>query len=153
MPLKKPKSAPLPLPFKDISSSDDEGKRMLALRMKRELVNGSGYSWNNKRSRWQRLASWPRERLPFALAGIGMGFALIGMFIIAADTGFVPPPRIIYVESWDSSRTAADALRDQEEAMDRLRAEVARNRAALAEAEARQRALEAERAAAARASS
>lgn len=152
MPIKKPKAEKLPSPFQDLEKSGDDSQRMRAIRMKQELDTAGGFSWNAPRqSLIRRLLAWPRQRLAFALLAAGMGAGLIGAFALVADTGYVPPPTIIYIESWGADRTREDAAADQKEAMDKLRAEVARNRAALAAAEARARALEAEQAAAARA--
>ena len=154
MPIKKPKTKPLPAPFRDLEKSEDEGQRYRAIRMQREMAAMEGVSWNApKPGLWQRFRQQPRHRILAAILAAGMGMGLIGAFVLAADTGYVPGPKLIYFESWGADRTAADAVADQKEAMDRLRAEVERNRAAVAAAEARAKALEAERAAAARASS
>ena len=154
MPLRKPRARPLPMPFKEPEWTGDENQRLRMIRLRREMANGEGYSWSDPPpGLWQRLQRWPRYRLVFAIMAAGMGMGLVGMFVVASNTGFKPPPQIIYFENWGAGRTAEDARADQKEAMDRLRAEVEANRAAVAAAEARARALEAERAAAARASS
>lgn len=142
------------MPFSDPEQGADEDARYRAIRMKRELATSEGYSWSAPPQTWQqRLRAWPRQRLLFALMAAGMGVGLVGVFVVASNTGYVPPPRMIYFENWRAGRTAEDAQADQKEAMDRLRAEVAANRAAVAAAEARAKALEAERAAARHASS
>lgn len=154
MPIKKPKITALPTPFVDLEKSADDDQRRRALLMKRELSEGAGYSWNAERPGfWARFRERPKQRLLGAVLAGGMGLVLIGAFTIMGDTGIVAPERVVFFESWGGNRTAADAQADQDEAMDKLRAEVARNRAAVAAAEARAKALEAERAAAARASS
>ena len=154
MPLKKPKTRPLPMPFKDPEHGEDEDARYRAIRMKRELAISEGYSWSAPLLTWQqRLRAWPRHRLLFALMAVAMGVGLVGVFVLASNTGYVPPAQVIYFENWRAGRTAEDAQADQKEAMDRLRAEVAANRAAAAAAEARATAMEAERAAARHASS
>lgn len=153
MPLKKPKPVKLPAPFKDLETSEDDDTRRRALLMKRELQQVEGFSWNAP-------AQTPVERIRRnvgrhfwpALAATGMGALLISAFVIAANTGVEAPLRVVYVESWRGTRTAEEAVAAREEAMDVLRAEVAENRRLLAEAQARQQALDAERAAARQAS-
>jgi hypothetical protein len=149
MPLKKPKQVKLPAPFADLEKSADDDQRRRALLMKRELSGMEGASWNEPaESWWGRLKANPRHQTWGMVAAIGMGALLISAFYIAADTGIERPEFIVYAESWGSDRTAEDAVAEREEAMDRLRAEVMANRAAVAAAEARAKALEAERAAA-----
>ena len=82
-----------------------------------------------------------------------LGFAIVIGFLVAMDSGISVPERIVFMQSWGADRTAEDAIRDREEAMDRLRAEVAANRRALEQQQAREKALAAERAAARQATS
>ena len=154
MPIKKPKAKPRPAPFRDLEKSDDESQRYRAIRMQREMATMEGVSWNAPRpGLWQRIRQQPRHRLVAAILAAGMGMGMVGAFVLAADTGYVPAERLIYFDSWGANRTSADAVADQKEAMDKLRAEVERNRAAVAAAEARAKALEAEKAAARQATS
>jgi hypothetical protein len=158
VPLKKPKSAPLPAPFKDIAASGDEDKIMAARVIKRELDAAEGFSWNAKaeapKGPLGHLRAIPAHRKWFALASLGMGGVIILAFIIAAGTGFVKPePGPIYFDSWEEGRTSEDALKDKEERMADLRAAYAAHNARIdaqqAQAEAaRQAGLEAERRAA-----
>ncbi len=149
MPLKKPKEVKLPTPFADLEKSADDDQRRRALLMKRELAGMDGVSWNEPpQSWWARLKANPSHQTWGLVGAIGMGALLITAFYVAADTGIEKPEFIVYAESWRGDRTAGDAVEEREEAMDKLRAEVMANRAAVAAAEARARALEAERAAA-----
>lgn len=154
MPLKKPKAVPLPKPFADLERSKDADVRRRALLMKRELERAGGFSWNEpEQGWWERAKAQPPHKKWFAAAAIGMGGLIVASFVIASDTGMKRPDLIVYADSWSGDRTAEDAIADREERMDALRAEVAANRAALAAAQARQRALEAEHAAARQATS
>lgn len=169
MPLKKPKSAPLPKPFKDIAASGDEAKIMAARVIKRELDQDEGFSWNQKPETisgpFGVLRAMPAHRKWSALAALGMGGGIILGFITAANTGYVKPGLgPIYFDNWEASRTSEDALKDKEERMDELKAryaahnrrideqqaaaEAARNAAAQQKEAARQAGLEAERRAA-----
>lgn len=158
MPLKKPKSAALPAPFKDIAASGDEQKIMAARVIKYELDHAEGFSWSSKpeapRGRVATLRAIPTHRKWFALAAIGMGGLIIVAFLVAGNTGFTKPePGPIYFDSWEQGRTSEDALADKEERMDELKAAYAAHnqriddQQAAAEA-ARQAGLEAERRAA-----
>ena len=154
MPIKKPKSQPLPSPFRDLEKSGDESQRFRAIRMQREMAAMDGVSWNAPRpGLWQRIREQPRHRFVAAILATAMGMGIVGALVLASDTGYVPEERLIYFNSWGAGRTAEDAVADQKEAMDRLRTEVERNRAAVAAAEARATALERERAAARQATS
>ena len=64
------------------------------------------------------------------------------------DSGIEAPERLVYMESWSGTRTAQDAVDEREAAMDKLRAQIMENRRIYAEQQARQKALDAERAAA-----
>jgi hypothetical protein len=154
MPLRKPKAVPLPKPFADLERSPDDHARRRALLMKRELDQAGGFSWDEAQPGfWQRIreSSRPtrngsgRQRWAWALSSSAAS--------CRNRHRHEGPDFIVYADSWSGDRTAEDAIADREEAMDKLRAEVAANRAALAAAQARQKALEAERAAARQASS
>jgi hypothetical protein len=146
MPLKKPKEVKLPKPFADLEQSEDDAQRMRALVMKREMLGTDGFSFTAPPESWWALQ---KARLGpnagSALAALGMGALLVTGFMIAANTGIERPETIIYAESWRGDRSAKDAVDEREEAMAKLRAEVMANRAAVAAAEARARALQAER--------
>jgi len=169
VPLKKPKSAPLPTPFKDIAAGGDEAKIMAARVIKRELDRDEGFSWNQKPvsvgGPFGGIRSAPAHRKWAALAAVGMGGLIILGFITAANTGYVKPGLgPIYFDNWEASRSSEDALADKEERMDELRAryaahnkriddemaaaEAARVAAAQQKEAARQAGLEAERRAA-----
>ncbi len=158
MPLKRPKSPPLPTPFKDIAASGDEAKMMAARVIRSEMDRVEGFSWNRKPERpngpFGVLRAIPAHRKWFALASLGMGGLIIAGFLVAANTGYVKPgPGPIYFDSWEQGRTAEDALADKEERMAEVRAAYAAHNKriddeqAAAEA-ARQAGLEAERRAA-----
>jgi hypothetical protein len=152
MPLKKPKSPPLPRPFADLAASEDDGARRRAMLMKRELEQTGGFSWNRREPGLvARLRERPLYKTLFALGAVGMGAAIVASFLIAMDSGIEAPTRVIYVESWGAGRTSEDALAERDEAMAGLRARIEAQRAAEEAAAARTRALEAERAAARRA--
>ena len=134
-------------------SADDNGRRR-ALLMNHEFNLDEGYSWNRRREGLlQRLRQTPPHKILSAFLALGMGVVIILAFLFGMNSGIVPAERIVYMEGWRGDRTAEDAVRDREEAMDRLRAEVAANRRAYEDALARQQALEAERAAARQATS
>ncbi len=158
MPLKRPRSAPLPAPFKDIAASGDEAKIMAARQIRYELDHAEGFSWSARpeapAGSMAALRAIPAHRKWFALAAIGMGGVIIAGLLIAGNTGFVKPdPGPIYFDSWEQGRTSADALADKEARMDEVRAAYAAHnqriddQQAAAEA-ARQAGLEAERRAA-----
>ena len=154
MPLKKPKAVKLPTPFADLHASEDDDARRRAILMKRELERTEGFSWNAPRqSLLKRVLTAPLHKKLFALVAMGMGATIVAAFLVGMDSGIKVPTRIIYVESWSSQRTAQDAIDEREEAMDILRAQIAENRRAYEAEQARQAALEAERAAARQASS
>jgi hypothetical protein len=154
MPIKKPKAVKLPTPFADQHASDDDDARRRAILMKRELERAEGFSWNEAQPGLvQRLREQPLYKTVFAIGAMAMGAAVVGAFLIAMDSGIQVPERIVYVESWRGGRTAAEAVAEREEAMDKLRAQVAENRRLYEEQQARQKALEAERAAARQATS
>ena len=153
MPLKKPKPVTLPVPFKDQGESDDSDARRRALLMKRELAQAEGFSWNSPEPRGTIGSLWqiPAHKVWAGLMACGMGALIVSAFFVAADTGVLPPLRIVYVESWRAERTSEDAIAERDEAMDALRARYAEARrleeARLA-AEAQARGEAAERAAA-----
>jgi hypothetical protein len=149
MPIKKPKAVKLPTPFADQSQSADDDARRRAILIKRELERTEGFSWNEAPvGMIQRLRDQPLYKTLFAVGAMGMGAAIVGAFLVAMDSGIQVPERIVYVESWRGNRTAQEAVAEREEAMDKLRAEVAENRRQYEAQQARARALEAERAAA-----
>lgn len=154
MPLKKPKPVRLPAPFADQESSDDSDRRRRALLMKRELAETEGFSWNTPRQGlWQRLRGQPVQRIVLGFVSLGIAGLMVSSFLIAMDSGIEVPERIVFMQSWRGDRSAADAVAEREEAMDRLKAQIEANRAALAAQQAREKALAAERAAARQATS
>jgi hypothetical protein len=149
MPIRKPKPVKLPAPFIDLSASDDDNARRRALLMKRELERTEGFSWNNgNQGLWQRWREAPLYKTLAALVAGGMAAGLVTSFLLAMDSGIEVPERIVYAESWSGDRTAEEAVAEREEAMDKLRAQVAENRRRYEAEQARLRGLEAERAAA-----
>ncbi len=154
MPLQKPKPVRMPLPFAMPQLSADDNGRRRALLMNREMNQDGGYSWNRPQlGLFERLRQLPPHKILGAFLALVMGCVIMLAFLLGMDSGITPGERIVYMEGWRGDRTAEDAVRDREEAMDRLRAEVAANRRAYEEALARQQALEAERAAARQATS
>ena len=134
-------------------SADDNGRRR-ALLMNHEMNLDDGYSWNRPRENlWQRARRVPPHKILGGFLAMLMGGVIMIAFLLGMDSGIAPAERIVFMEGWRSDRTAEDAVRDREDAMDRLRAEVAANRRAYEEALARQQALDAERAAARQATS
>jgi hypothetical protein len=143
MPIKKPKKL-----------SEDDDARRRAILMKRELEMTDGFSWNEPQPGLvARYRALPLYKKLFAFGSLGMGALIISAFLIAMDSGISVPERIIYMESWKGSRSSEDAIADREERMDDLRARVEANNRAYEAQQARQKALEAERAAARQASS
>lgn len=154
MPIKKPKAVKLPTPFADQQASDDDDARRRAILMKRELERAEGFSWNEpQQGLVARLRAQPLYKTIFAFGALGMGAAIVASFLIAMDSGIQVPTRVIYLESWRGDRSAQDAIDEREEAMDKLRAQIEANRRAYEAQQARQKALDAERAAARQASS
>ena len=154
MPIKKPKSVKMPMPFADQHASEDDDARRRALLMKREMEEAEGFSWNApQQGIVARLRAQPRHKMVAAIISLGMAGGLIGAFFIAMDSGIRVPDRLVYMESWPTTRSSEDAVSDREEAMDKLRAQVAANRRAYDAEQARLKALDAERAAARQASS
>ena len=82
-----------------------------------------------------------------------MGATIVSAFLIGMDSGIKVPERVVFMESWRGDRTAQDAIDERDAAMDKLRAQIMENRRVHAEQQARQKALDAERAAARQASS
>ncbi len=158
MPLKRPRSAPLPAPFKDIAASGDEDKIMAARIIKRELDQAEGFSWSAKPETPMgpvaALRAIPAHRKWFALAAIGMGGMIIVGFLVAGNTGFKKPePGPIYFDNWEADRTSEDALADKAERMEELKAAYAAHNKRIDEQQAaaeaaRKAGLEAERRAA-----
>ena len=127
MPLKRPKAEKLPKPFRDIENEHDEMDRYRIMRMQRELDALDGVSWNAPRLSWLgRLNHTPRYKIWAALPALAMGGVIIGSFFVAANTGFVRAPGIIWVESWAEGRTAGDAIADRDAALATLREDIAR---------------------------
>ncbi len=154
MPIKKPKKIALPTPFAQQELSGDDDARRRAILMKRELEQAEGFSWNVPRQGlYERYRQQPLYKKLFAIGAMGMGAAVVGAFLIAMDSGISVPDRIVYMESWRGDRTSEDAIADREERMDALRARVEENNRLYEQQQARQRALEAERAAARQATS
>lgn len=152
MAMKKPKAQKAPMPFPAQEASDDDDARRRATLMRRDLEQGDGFSWNRQpRGLWARLRSVPPHKLASGFIALSMGLAIVGGFLLAMDSGITIPERIVFMQNWGADRTAEDAIRDRDEAMDRLRAEIAANRRAYEQQQVRQKALEAERAAAAQA--
>ena len=150
MPIKKPKAARLPSPFRDLMQSADDATRRRALVMNRELDRAGGFSWDAPRPGWADRVRLTRERLLIGGAAIGMGVLLVGAFFVAADTGFTPPPRIIYIEDWRLDRSSEQAVADRDEAMaDLHRRYAAQEAAEAAQLNTPEAAAEASRAAAA----
>jgi 2-oxoisovalerate dehydrogenase E1 component beta subunit len=73
MPIKKPKAARLPSPFRDLMQSADDATRRRALVMNRELDRAGGFSWDAPRPGWADRVRLTRERLLIGGAAIGMG--------------------------------------------------------------------------------
>lgn len=127
MPLKRPKAEKLPKPFRDIEHEHDEMDRYRIMRMQRELDALGGVSWNAPRlSLFGRLNRTPPYKIWATLPALAMGGVIIGSFFLAADTGLVRAPRIIWVESWAQGRTAGDAIADRDAALETLREDIAR---------------------------
>lgn len=149
MPLRKPKPVRMPMPFADPENSDDSAVRQRAIWMRLEMEDDPGYSWNRPRpSLFQRLIHTPLHKVLSSFIALLMACVIMGAFFFLMDAGIHPPTRLIFMESWSSDRTAADAIRDRDAAMDNLRARIEANRQALEAQEARERALAAERRAA-----
>ena len=154
MPIKKPKPVKLPTPFAAQELSDDDDARRRAILMKRELERAGGFSWNEApRGFIERIRSQPRHKLIGAIGAAAMGSVIILAFLIGMDSGIEVPERLVYMESWSGNRTSQDAIDERDEAMDKLRAQILENRRIHEEQLARQKALEAERAAARQATS
>ena len=156
MPMKKPKPVKMPMPFALTQLSADDNGRRRALVMNHELNYDEGYSWNRLQPQgglFARLRHTPPHKILSGFLALAMGGVIMAAFLLGMDSGITPAERIVFMEGWSGDRTAEDAIRDREEAMDRLRAQVAANRRAYEEALARQQALDAERAAARQATS
>ncbi len=154
MPIKKPKQVKLPTPFAAQELSDDADARRRAILMKREMEQAEGFSWNEERPGLvARLRSQPPHKLLAGFLSLAMAGSIVSAFLIGMDSGIEVPERLIYMESWSGARTAKDAVDEREAAMDKLRAQVMENRRLHEEQLARQKALEAERAAARQATS
>lgn len=127
MPMKRPKADKLPKPFRDIEHEHDEADRYRIMRMQRELDLLDGVSWNSSRpGLFGRIGNAPAYKIWALVPAIAMGAAIIGGFFLAADTGLVRAPRIIWVDSWAASRTGEDAVTDREAALADLRADIDR---------------------------
>lgn len=149
MPIKKPKPVKLPTPFAAQELSDDDDARRRAILMKRELEQAGGFSWNEPRQGFiARIRNQPRHKVIAGALSLGMAGAIVSAFLIGMDSGIEVPERLVYMESWSGKRTAQDAIDEREEAMDALRAQIMENRRIHEEQLARQKALDAERAAA-----
>lgn len=154
MPIKKPKPVKLPTPFAAQELSPDDDARRRAILMKRELEQAGGFSWNEQPvGLIARLRGQPRHKLIAGAMSLAMAGTIVSAFLIGMDSGIEVPDRLIYMESWAGSRTSQDAIDEREEAMDKLRAQVEANRRAYEAQQARQKALDAERAAARQATS
>lgn len=154
MPIKKPKPVKLPTPFVAQELSDDDDARRRAILMKRELERADGFSWNEPhQGLFTRLRNQPRHKLIAGALSLGMAGAIVSAFLIGMDSGIEAPTRLVYMESWAGTRTSQDAVDEREQAMDELRAQIMENRRLHEEQLARQKALEAERAAARQATS
>lgn len=149
MPLRKPKPVRMPLPFADPEQSPDNGVRQRAIWMRLEMDADPGYSWNRPRPNiFKRLIHTPLHKVASSIVALLMACLIMGAFFFLMDAGIHPPTRLIFMESWSSDRTAADAIRDRDDAMNNLRARIEANRRALEAQEAREQALAAERRAA-----
>lgn len=149
MPIKKPKPVKMPTPFAAQELSDDDDARRRAILMKRELEQAGGFSWNEpKQGFFTRIRNQPRHKVIAGVLSLGMAGAIVSAFLIGMDSGIEVPERLVYMESWSGKRTSQDAIDEREEAMDALRAQIMENRRIHEEQLARQKALEAERAAA-----
>jgi hypothetical protein len=113
MPLKKPKAPKLPSPFRDLAASGDSDTRRRAVLMTRELDRAGGFSWDAEQPTLAQRIRRSRARLPFLAGAAAMGAMLVLGFIVAADTGFRPEPRIVYVDNWSARRTAEEAVADR----------------------------------------
>ena len=154
MPLRKPKPVQIPTPFSDPEKSGDDSVRQRAIWMKLEMQEDTRYSWNRPREKllW-RLIHLPLHKLVSGIVALLLGMGITGGFLFFMDSGITIPQNIIFMESWSSDRTAEDAIRDREAAMEKLRQRVEANRRAYEQQQAREQALEAERRAARQASS
>ena len=149
MPIKKPKPVKMPTPFAAQELSDDDDARRRAILMKRELEQAGGFSWNEpQQGLFTRIRNQPRHKVIAGALSLGMAGAIVSAFLIGMDSGIEVPERLVYMESWSGKRTSQDAIDEREEAMDALRAQIMENRRIHEEQLARQKALEAERAAA-----
>lgn len=149
MPLPKPKPVKMPLPFADPEKSSDDTIRQQAIWMKIELQDDPAYSWNRpRRSLWRRILDTPPHKWLSSLMALLMGCAVTVGFLYFMGSGIRIPTNIIFMESWSAERTAEDAVRDRDEAIERLRQRIEANRQAQERELARQQALDAERRAA-----
>lgn len=115
------------MPFKDIEAHHDDADRFRIIAMQREMDRIAGVSWNQPRlSAWQRFNALPSYKIWAALPAVGMGALIIAGFFVAADTGFVPPQRIMWVESWSAARSSDDAVADRAMALARLNEDINR---------------------------
>jgi hypothetical protein len=154
MPIKKPKPLKMPSPFARQELSEDDDARRRAILMKRELESAGGFSWNAQQAGFfDRIRNQPRHKLIAGVVSLGMAGAIVSAFLIGMDSGIEVPERLVYMESWSGNRTAKEAVDEREEAMDKLRAQIMENRRLYQEQLAREKALEAERAAARQATS
>ena len=154
MPIKKPKPVKLPAPFAAQELSDDADARRRAVLIKRELEEAGGFSWNAERQGLvARIRNQPPHKLVAGFLSLAMAGTIVSAFLIGMDSGIEAPERLVYMESWSGTRTAQDAVDEREAAMDKLRAQIMENRRIYAEQQARQKALDAERAAARQATS
>lgn len=154
MPIKKPKPVKLPTPFAVQELSADDDARRRAVLMKRELEEAGGFSWNAPTlGLLARIRNQPRHKVVAGFISLLMAGTIVSAFLIGMDSGIEAPERLVYMESWAGTRTAQDAIDERDERMNALRAQIMENRRVHAEQQARQKALEAERAAARQATS
>lgn len=154
MPIKKPKPVRMPTPFAVQELSDDDDARRRAILMKREMEAVGGFSWNEPSLGFvARIRNQPRHKVIAAFVSLAMAGTIVSAFLIGMDSGIEAPERLVYMESWAGTRTAEDAVEERDERMNALRAQIMENRRVHAEQQARQKALEAERAAARQATS
>ena len=69
------------------------------------------------RALWADLRAFAAERSPYQWGGLAvaiiMPIAIVVVFTIDGRTNIAPGPQIIYVESWNASRTDAEIIADQ----------------------------------------
>lgn len=153
MPIKKPKKVKLPTPFPTQELSEDPHARRRAFMMKRELERAGGFSWNDQpQGLVARVRAQPAHKIIGAFGALTMGGVIVSAFLIGMDSGIEVPERIVFMENWSGDRSSQDAIDEREEAMDKLRAQIMENRRVYEEQQ-RQKALDAERAAARQATS